>query len=60
MPETCLWRSWETRIDWTANPTVAPDVCTGLTAFLQPVCTAIADLATTLRTPGARRARRTA
>ena len=29
MADTCLWRSWETRIDWTANPTVTQDVRTG-------------------------------
>ena len=42
-----LWHSWETRIDWTGYATVPPDVRTRLTAFLQPVCTAIADLAAT-------------
>ena len=48
MADTCLWRSWETRIDWTAYPTVAQDVRNRVTAFLQPVCAAIADLAVTL------------
>ena len=44
---TCLWRSWETRIDWNAHATVPQDVRTRLGAFLAPVCAAIADLAGT-------------
>ena len=45
---TGRWRAWGTRIDWTANPTVPQDIRTRRTAFLQPVCAVIADLAATL------------
>ena len=48
MVDTCLWRSWETRIDWTANATVPQDIRDRLTAFLAPVCAVIANLAATL------------
>src|SRR4029453_10764045 len=47
MASTCLWRSWETRLDWTAYATVPPDVRDRLAAFLAPVCAVIADLAAT-------------
>ena len=45
---TGRWRAWGTRIDWTANPTVPQDIRTRRTAFLQPACAVIADLAATL------------
>jgi hypothetical protein len=45
MADTCLWRSWESRIEWDAVATVPQDVRTRLAAFLTPVWAAIADLA---------------
>ena len=34
MADTYFWRSWETRIDWTAHATVPQDVRTRLGASL--------------------------
>jgi hypothetical protein len=41
MASTCLWRSWESTVEWDADATVPPDIRTQFAAFLDHVGAAL-------------------